>query len=1719
MQNIIKKILICLPIFFSALAFSQLSKTHYIPPLTSAEFGNANPEEQYIYISTPSAGNINYTIIPVGQPPTANINGNVSNANPDEIALGSGNGQLFIPSAQTSTVVNNRGFIIEAEAPVYVSVRMNAGGGSQAGALVSKGQAALGTTFRVGAYTNENPQDNYLNFVSVMATENNTRVEFGDIPNNLTLQNYTGPIPIPPITLQKGESYTLAANSLISNPGLGELIGTVVTSDKPIVVNCGSANGSFGGGGGRDYGIDQIVDVSKVGTEYILVKGNGENDWENVLIVAHSNNTSIQVNGGPIVATINAGDYYLIEGDQFTGNGNMYVETSEPVFVYQGVGATTSEANQGMFFVPPLSCEARGNLDNIANIGNIGNTVYTGGVTIVTKVGATVTINNTPVGNFNTQGPYNVAGKPDYITYKVTGLAGNISVESSDELYAAYFNFNGAATSGSFYSGFPSAPEINFDSQFTTLGNCIPNITLSAANTQSFDSFEWWFDDGSGIGFINLNISTIDFTPTIPGRYKLIGVITCTLERLESAEVPISICPDDSDNDGIIDNIDVDNDNDGIQNCAESNGNVVLNIANTTNPQLIFQDNTVNTTLASGVFTQTNSQATTTNTFSGTTDGNFTSVVQASVSGENEYEMSFAEAINFEFSEAIATTHISVDGEFFIAKVSPVDKNITLLDPDQRLLVDSNFDGAFETGVTQISGSEIHFKINPNPTGNTPYRFLANSVTGFSFIHRLANNLTASTFTGTLALTCYKKDTDNDGIIDELDADSDNDGITDIIENQGENTVLSNTDTDLNGLDDVFDLNDLPIDSDNDSVPDFYDLDSDNDGVYDLEESNSGAPDTNFDGVIDNANTTTVGTNGLFNGLETTPDSFILSYTLSDLDGDLIFNYIDVDSDGDLCTDVIEAGFSDANNDGFLGDAGILIDANGIVSNAPDGYTLPNTNYLIDGTITISTQPVNTEVCENATTSIDVIATPITDAQWEISTDSGVTWTALIDSGIYTNTTTTTLNISAVPLTFNNNQYRVFLNSVENSCGLYSDAITLTVNPLPIITNNVTLVQCDDDDAASLGFSAFNLTEANENISINFANETFSYFTTAAAAILGDENSAAFIANPTTYVNPTVNSSVVWARINSSFGCASVSEIQLNVSTTQIPLNFLRTFNVCDDLLDLNGDDNQNNDNRDGIATFDFSSVTNEVLALFPVGQNPTVHYYRSEADALSEANEILNTTNYRNIGFPNNQNIFVRVESDISNDCLGLGAPIQLTVEALPIANPVTIPRQCDDDQDGLFPFDTSTIEAQLLNGQNPANVIISYTDENGNALPSPLPNPFLTASQTVTIRVTNAATADPNGACFEETTVAFVVDQLPIANPIAPQIVCDGDAGDVDDDGLFAFDTSTFRNTLLGTQTGMEVYFSYTDETGTLIDRSITLPNPLISASQTINVSIENPINVICNATTEIDLVVNPLPEFTIDDSLIACTSDPTFTVLLDPTEANPTENFTYEWIFEDDPTLVIATTPTLTVSNPGVYFITLTKTDGTLCSRTREIFVNASELATITLDDIQITDLSSDNTVTITNENQNLGQGSYEFALEDVNSTLADEAFFQYQESTTFNNVLPGIYQLYVRDQNGCGTAVIQINIIGYLKFFTPNNDGVNDFWQILGIDTQFQANTVISVFDRFGKLITQIQPNSQGWDGTFNGQALPASDYWFSANLEDGRAFKGHFSLKR
>jgi gliding motility-associated-like protein len=84
---------------------------------------------------------------------------------------------------------------------------------------------------------------------------------------------------------------------------------------------------------------------------------------------------------------------------------------------------------------------------------------------------------------------------------------------------------------------------------------------------------------------------------------------------------------------------------------------------------------------------------------------------------------------------------------------------------------------------------------------------------------------------------------------------------------------------------------------------------------------------------------------------------------------------------------------------------------------------------------------------------------------------------------------------------------------------------------------------------------------------------------------------------------------------------------------------------------------------------------------------------------------------------------------------------------------------------------------------------------------------------------------------------------------------------------------------------------------------------------------------------------------------------------------------------------------------------------------------------------------------------------------------------------------------------------------------MKFFSPNGDGINDRWKILGVSADFQPQSQIYIFDRYGRLITEISPSEEGWDGTLNYSLLPQDDYWFRVFFQDGRQYSGHFSLLR
>ena len=249
-----------------------------------------------------------------------------------------------------------------------------------------------------------------------------------------------------------------------------------------------------------------------------------------------------------------------------------------------------------------------------------------------------------------------------------------------------------------------------------------------------------------------------------------------------------------------------------------------------------------------------------------------------------------------------------------------------------------------------------------------------------------------------------------------------------------------------------------------------------------------------------------------------------------------------------------------------------------------------------------------------------------------------------------------------------------------------------------------------------------------------------------------------------------------------------------------------------------------------------------------------------------------------------------------------------------------------------------------------------------------------------------------------------------------------------------------------------------------------------------------------------------------------IIACEGDPDIALSALNSPAGPDiQNVAWSVDYDDDGTVdtTLASGPSATeiaVASPnsGRYFVDITTSFGSV---TDDILITFYGIPVLDRVDVLNSNLPMDpdqNDIEIFVD----GNGDYEYAI--------NEGAFQLDP--VFRDVPPGVNTVIINDLNGCGTTEpIEFLVVGYPKFFTPNNDGANDTWNIRGLETLTDAS--VFVFDRYGKLLAQLS-NIIEWDGTFNGTPLPSSDYWFRleySGQEDGilvaKSTRTHFSLKR
>ena len=532
-----KRILLLL-ILISNVTYSQLSDKHWIPPLHAVSPSVVN--EHFLYLSTPSVTPFQVSVTNGSGTPIAGSPFTISQSTPVRVTIGNSQpSTMFLDINDINVVKNNKGLILEGSKEFYASFKVR--GEFHAEILVPKGRTALGTAFRLGSL----PQlysSGIRNFVSsFMATEDNTTVLLSDYDTNVVFASGTGNITdnTQTFTLNAGESVVVSGYDNFPANWTG-FVGALLTSDKPIVVNTGNATGGLGpnpgagGGSGQDFNLDQIVGFNNVGTEYVVVKGNGSNNTEKPLIIATQDNTNVYVNGSSTpITTLNSGDYFLIPTNNYLGstatNRNMYIESDKPIYVYQILGGNLSDATSGLNFIPPLSCYWQKSVNMIPQFNFIGNFNYFDSeIIIVTKSNATVTINGNPVTS-----PQNiVTGNTDWKTYRVDNLSGDIVVESTEALAVGVFGSdNASAGFGGYYSGFGSTPEDT-------------NITI--CSNETIDLFE--AIDGNpiagGTWTPSLASGTNIFNPAddLAGTYAYSYNITCDgLTVPESVDITVTI--------------------------------------------------------------------------------------------------------------------------------------------------------------------------------------------------------------------------------------------------------------------------------------------------------------------------------------------------------------------------------------------------------------------------------------------------------------------------------------------------------------------------------------------------------------------------------------------------------------------------------------------------------------------------------------------------------------------------------------------------------------------------------------------------------------------------------------------------------------------------------------------------------------------------------------------------------------------------------------------------------------------------------------------------------------------------------------------------------------------------------------------------------------------------------------------------------------------------
>lgn len=450
------------------------------------------------------------------------------------------------------------------------------------------------------------------------------------------------------------------------------------------------------------------------------------------------------------------------------------------------------------------------------------------------------------------------------------------------------------------------------------------------------------------------------------------------------------------------------------------------------------------------------------------------------------------------------------------------------------------------------------------------------------------------------------------------------------------------------------------------------------------------------------------------------------------------------------------------------------------------------------------------------------------------------------------------------------------------------------------------------------------------------------------------------------------------------------------------------------------------------------------------------------------------------------------KVELDFGSGC---SASDEIQIEyAPPVPVQGAILYQCEPSDTGIATFNLFEATSEITNGDTTLQILGFYptyieAQNNQNRILNSNAYTNTVINETVYAKVLSSY----NCTGIAPLTLRTTTNTIPPYELVNCSLVDNFDISEFDLTEATAQIEADF-----GTNTTVRYFRNYEDA----ISNTNALPSVLLNTEGTFQIIYGRVSSTRgCVGITQIHLSVVPTPQFE-ERTYQYCNNRSSETITIDSGVLGNTTNYSYEWSTGER-------TASIDISAGGSYTVTVTNTvriNGHIytCSASNTITVIASETAEFTY---AITGPYGNQSINVTA----VGAGDYVYALH--------HTFGPFQESPVFEGVQGGVYTLYVRDLNGCGTTSAQIYVLDFPKYFTPNNDGYHDFWNVKGSNETDIQIRYVEIYDRFSKLLFKSTENTLGWDGTYNGHPLPSSDYWFKVFFTNGDIYRGHFTLKR